>query len=478
MIVMWKKLLDNLRKAEGQPNEDQPVHQAARKDAHELASLLDADPSLRDRPGRFDRHPLHVAAGAGRIDCVDLLLKREASPNARDGLHQWTPLHEAVSADSDECVRQLLGAGADVDAADGRGETPIFYARSLRVIERLAAAGADLSVLSGRGQYPFQYGAAYIRAVDVMRFWVDRGVPIDHVPDFGWPALIAVCALPYGPRESPDYRRDIEIMKLLLAHSADIDLQDQSGDTALYCCCIHQHVPLAEFLLRSGADPNRANRSGDTALHAAVFRGNEPLVRLLLDHGADANIPDRHGKMPYDISPEGSAIRDLLAPLHRPRSRPVPTADEVVRRLKAIPKFRHTRLKGCSEAEVARLEEHWAVRLPAAYRGFLGRLGRGAGKFMVSDHWRFRYDDLFGIARSDDYSEYCELPDEYFVFAERAGCAWAFFIADGQSDDPPVYLFDDGEDQAYRQVARSVWEFVESLVIDYEIWCDSDPEGR
>ena len=95
---MWKKLLDNLRKAEGQPNEDQPVHQAARKDAVELASLLDSDPSLRDRPGRFDRHPLHVAAESGRIDCVDLLLKRGASPNVRDGLHGQTPLHEACHA--------------------------------------------------------------------------------------------------------------------------------------------------------------------------------------------------------------------------------------------------------------------------------------------------------------------------------------------------------------------------------------------
>ena len=51
--------------------------------------------------------------------------------------------------------------------------------------------------------------------------------------------------------------------------------------------------------------------------------------------------------------------------------------------------------------------------------------------------------------------------------------AWVFFVADGETDDPPVYLFDDSNDRTYRQVARSLWEFVESLVIDYEIWSDS-----
>jgi ankyrin repeat protein len=477
MIVMWEKMLDNLRKAAAQPNEDQLVHHAARKDVRELASLLDADPSLRDRQGRCGRFPLHVAAEAGRIDCLDLLLKRGASPNARDGLHKWSPMHDAVSADSDECVKRLLEAGANVNAADDRRETPLFYAKSLQVLKRLEAARADLSILSGRGQYPFQYCAAYIRSVEVMRFWVERGVPINHVPDFGWPALIAVCAGPYGPQESPDYERDIEIIELLLAHGADINLQDKNGDTSLYCCCMNQHVLPAEFLLESGTDPNRANRSGDTGLHAAVFRENEPLVRLLLDHGADVNTPNLHHKTPFDVCPEGSEIRNLLAPHHQETSLPVPTAEEVVRRLKAIPKFRRTPLKRCSKTELARLEQHWRVRLPTAYLAFLERMGKGAGEFMVSDHWRFQYDDLFEIARSEEYSEYCELPNDYFVFAERAGYSWVFFIADGNTDDPPVYLFDDSADRTYQRFARSIWEFVESLVIDYEIWSGSDSPG-
>src|ERR1019366_6355876 len=98
------------------------------------------------------------------------------------------------------------------------------------------------------------------------------------------------------------------------------------------------------------------------------------------------------------------------------------------------------------------------------------RMGKGAGEFMVSDRWRFRFDDLCELARRGEYAEYCDLPDEYFVFAERDGYTWVFFVADGTSEHPPVYLFDDGEQRSYKQIARSVWEFVESLVIDYELW--------
>ncbi len=76
------------------------------------------------------------------------------------------------------------------------------------------------------------------------------------------------------------------------------------------------------------------------------------------------------------------------------------------------------------------------------------------------------------IARDPDYAECCDLPDDYFVFAERSGCYWLFFVADGTSNDPPVFAFTDGDGRGYEQIGRSIWEFIESLVIDYEQWAE------
>lgn len=467
---MWRKLFGK-PSDDSHSNEDKPVHTAAREGPQSLQRLLDRDASLRDERGWFSRHPIHVAAEAGQVECVRLLLRLGASPNVREGLHQQTPLHFAVTSDSVECVDLLLDAAADVNTADARGETPVFYAKSRIVIDRLATAGADLGVISERGQYPFQYCAAYVRSIDVMRFWMEQGVELNHVPDFGWPALNALCGRAYSPQETPDYDRDMELLDLLITHGADLSLYGKDGETALYDACINWHTPLAERLLNAGAEPNQPVRSGDTPLHAAVFRQDEQLVRLLLAHNADVNALNRYRKTPYDIC-EVEAIRSLLAPHHKATTTPVPTADQCIERLRAIPKFQGEPLQGCSEDEIIRLEQQLGVQLPKAYREFLSRMGNGIGEFMVSDRWRFKLNDLAEIARDEEYQTFCNLPDDYFVFGERDGYYWVFFIADGTDDDPPVFSFTDGEDQDYQQVARSVWEFIESLVVDYELWSE------
>lgn len=467
---MWKKLL-GLSSDDSQTNEDKPIHAAAREGVEALRKMLDCKPALRDDPGWYSRQPIHVAAEAGQVGCVNLLLKLGASPNIGEGLHQQTPLHFAVGSGSIECVERLLEAGADVNAADSRGETPIFYAKSGGVIQRLADAGADLGVISGRGQYPFQFCAAYIRSLEVMQFWMERGVDLNHVPEFGWPALNAICGMANSPKETPDYERDLTLLDLLIAHGADVALQGKDGLTALYDACMNRHTRLAERLLVAGADPNQSIRSGDTALHAAVFRQDEPIVSLLLTHGADVNITNRHRKTPFDIC-EVDSIRSLLTPQYKPQTKPVPTADQCIERLRAIPKFQHAAVEGCSKDEIDGLEQQHGVKLPSAYREFLSRMGRGVGEFMVSDRWLFKLDDLREIARDPDYAELCDLPDDYFVFAERSGCFWVFFVADGSSDDPPVFSFDDGEERSHEQIGRSIWEFIESLVIDYELWSE------
>ncbi len=78
------------------------------------------------------------------------------------------------------------------------------------------------------------------------------------------------------------------------------------------------------------------------------------------------------------------------------------------------------------------------------------------------------------------WSEYCKfssLPDQHFVFAEHNaydGYQWVYFVADGSDDDPPMFIVD--EEQEPKQVARTIWEFVESLVVGYEIWDDAPSE--
>ena len=81
---------------------------------------------------------------------------------------------------------------------------------------------------------------------------------------------------------------------LIVDGNADVDYQNDVGDTALHVCCeLEGRLSLVELLLGYDADPNISRRptcGGETPLHIAVRKSNSVLVQKLLSGGADANI--------------------------------------------------------------------------------------------------------------------------------------------------------------------------------------------
>lgn len=458
------------RTARDEPR-DQTVHDAAANDSDHLQQLLRKNPQLRDAPGWFGRSPLHVAASAANEKSVKILLNAGADANRPEGLHQDTALAYAVTADSVDCVRLLLRGGADPNRRGARGQTPIFLSRSLPALNQLVEAGAKLDVVDANGDSPIQACASYTGSLEVLRFWVERGADLDAEPVVGWPPLIGIVspAIPLAKRSESER---LEMITWLLDHGASINVQDNQGMTALaYAAENYQHLPqCVQLLLERGADPNLPRKSQETPLHLATQRGYLDVVQMLVTYGADPSVQNIHQVYPLDLCGNHDEIRVLLELITHKQLRPVPTSEAVVDRLKAIPRYAEVAFQGCTEEEINALEERLHVSLPQSYRAFLRTMGHGVDDFMVSDRWTFKIDDLPKIARDKEYEDFCDLPENYFVFADRSGYWWVFFILDGINEDPPVYGFDDGEDRTYRQVARSVWEFIESLVIDYEHW--------
>jgi len=61
---------------------------------------------------------------------------------------------------------------------------------------------------------------------------------------------------------------------------------------------------LIRLLLKHGADPNVQDDRGVTSLHEAVRRNKVDAVKVLLQHGADPAIRDSEGKTPTDYARE------------------------------------------------------------------------------------------------------------------------------------------------------------------------------
>ncbi len=75
----------------------------------------------------------------------------------------------------------------------------------------------------------------------------------------------------------------------LLAASADVDVPQPDGATALHWAVHREHVEIAGLLIDAGADVDAANDLGVTPLLMASARGHGALVARLLAAGADPN---------------------------------------------------------------------------------------------------------------------------------------------------------------------------------------------
>jgi ankyrin repeat protein len=97
------------------------------------------------------------------------------------------------------------------------------------------------------------------------------------------------------------YRNQIEVVKLLLKHKADINALSGEG-TVLMGTCYKGNLDLAKLLLKHGADVNSPNELGTTPLMYAILGQNIDLIKLLLDNGAKKDVVERSGKTANDYA--------------------------------------------------------------------------------------------------------------------------------------------------------------------------------
>ncbi len=100
-------------------------------------------------------------------------------------------------------------------------------------------------------------------------------------------------------------REDISILRLTLAHGADLKSTNRYGGTALIPASERGHVETVDTLIKAGIDVNHVNNLGWTALIEAIIlsdggKRHQAIVRLLIDGGARIDIADKDGVTPLE----------------------------------------------------------------------------------------------------------------------------------------------------------------------------------
>lgn len=103
-----------------------PLHRALLKDHVDVvASLTSTVPATLVLPSTHNQSPLSIAAGAGAIRCMQLLMSHHPVLDTHDEWGQ-TPLLCACKSGHGACVSLLVEHGADVNAEDHQGMTPLL----------------------------------------------------------------------------------------------------------------------------------------------------------------------------------------------------------------------------------------------------------------------------------------------------------------------------------------------------------------
>ncbi|XP_031820339.1 E3 ubiquitin-protein ligase HACE1 isoform X2 [Sarcophilus harrisii] len=95
-----------------------------------------------------------------------------------------------------------------------------------------------------------------------------------------------------------------ELLHDLVQHVSNVDVEDAMGQTALHVACQNGHKTTVQCLLDSGADINRPNVSGATPLYFACSHGQRDTAQILLLRGAKY-LPDKNGVTPLDLCVQG-----------------------------------------------------------------------------------------------------------------------------------------------------------------------------
>ena len=147
---------------------------------HFVIDAAENDPSLATR--RFAGGTLlHVAAGAGCLEVVALLLRLGVNPNTK-GRGDHTPLYcvanECASETGPDVVRALVQAGADVSACSGITRATALHTAARRghveIARALLDSGAAVNARDRKGDTPLQR-AIHCRKRRVSQLLRERG---------------------------------------------------------------------------------------------------------------------------------------------------------------------------------------------------------------------------------------------------------------------------------------------------------------
>ena len=238
-------------------------------------------------------------AAAGDLNKVrELIVADPMLLETKDGRLQYsgnTPLISACWGPLSKTLREqvavasyLIDKGANINAKNDKGATPLYFAtKSFDLTQRLIAMGADVNIQAYGGYTPLMQ-AAYSGNLEVVKLLGDHGADLNTRGQKGTILQTIIT----DKRTS-----NTEMAKLLLEKGAKLQ-EFSCGNTELHLAAIYDKPDIIPILIKHGADVNAVNEYNRTALYYAAINGHRKVAEALIAAGADrsAIVESNYGK--------------------------------------------------------------------------------------------------------------------------------------------------------------------------------------
>jgi ankyrin repeat protein len=314
------------------------VHMLHAGDLRGFMKSVEQDPKLLNARGPEGSTPFMYAVLYAGVPTLDRLLKLGADVNKRSDVNATALMWAATDL---EKVQLLLEHGAEVNARSSDMRTPLMIAArrpgNTAAVKLLLEHGAN----PNPNARPTTESSPLIEAAEAadaaaIELLLGHGAEVKNgaaepALELGIDARCVQCTtlLVAKSLSRQDYSLalagtavlgDVNSVRLLLDHGADVNAVDPLGRTPLMYAAASDLLPLDEIklLVERGADVNAKDShklSGDaglTVLDIARLHGDTPVVEQLIKFGAKGSAPGLAALKPRQENTIQSAIRASL----------------------------------------------------------------------------------------------------------------------------------------------------------------------
>ncbi len=154
-------------------------------------------------------------------------------------------------------------------------------------IETMALAiknGANINAVNDYGLGAL-YNAVMEKEGKIVEFLLDNNVDLSS--EIGFDRALKMASHKDNAINAAAWIGDLEVLKLLVEHGADIAGVNAAGENALHNAIFNENKEVVDYLLDNGLDVNNINKYGQTILGRAFEKEDDDLAVRLIEMGAN-----------------------------------------------------------------------------------------------------------------------------------------------------------------------------------------------